>query len=56
MMAQLKLMEISSVIKMGDFIKRSHFLKVAEEVCSETFSQWIREAESSYRNLMKSPK
>jgi len=41
---------------MGDFIKRSNFLKVAKEVCSETFLQRIRESESSYENLMKSPK
>ncbi len=26
-----------------------------EEVCSEMFLQQIREAESSYKNLMKSP-
>ncbi len=28
---------------------------VDEEVCSEMFLQQIREAESSYKNLMKSP-
>jgi hypothetical protein len=29
---------------------------VAEEVCSETFLGQIREAESSYETLIKSPK
>ncbi len=36
-------------------IKGVIFERVAEEVCSETFLQRIREAESSYKNLMKSP-
>ncbi len=39
---------------MGDFDNSSHFERAAEEVCSETFLQRIREAESSYKNLMKS--
>jgi len=30
--------------------------RMAQGVCSETFLQWAREAESSYENLRKSPK
>jgi hypothetical protein len=41
---------------MGVLIKGVIFERVAREVCSETFLEWIREAESSYKNLMKSPK
>jgi hypothetical protein len=36
-MVKLKLNEIRSVIKMGDFNKRSPFERVVAEVCSETF-------------------
>jgi hypothetical protein len=41
---------------MGDFNKKGLLERVAKEVCSDTFLQRIREAESSYKNLMKSPK
>jgi hypothetical protein len=37
MMVKLKPNEIRSIIKMGDFDKRSHVEMVAQEVCSEMF-------------------
>ncbi len=37
MMVKLKVNEIRSVIKMGDFNVRSRIERVAREVCSETF-------------------
>jgi hypothetical protein len=40
---------------MGDFNKRSCFERMAQNICSETFLQWAREAESSYENFIKSP-
>ncbi len=50
-MASLKVNEIRSVIKMGILIKRHCFERVAEEVWAETFLQWIKEAESFYKNF-----
>jgi hypothetical protein len=41
---------------MGFLLKGIVLERVAEDVCSETFLPQIREAESSYENLMKSPK
>ncbi len=49
-------MKLGALLKWGILIKRVVFERVAEEVCSETFSQWIREADSSYETLTKSPK
>jgi len=37
MRVKLKLNEIRSIIKMGDFNKRSRVKRVAQEVCSEMF-------------------
>jgi hypothetical protein len=49
-------MKLGVSLKWGNLIKGVIFERVVEEVYSETFLQWIREAESSYKNLMKSPK
>jgi hypothetical protein len=48
-------MKLGALLKWVFIIKGVIFERVAEEVCSETFLQRIREAESSYKNLMKSP-
>jgi hypothetical protein len=48
-------MKLGALIKWGILIKGVGFAKAAEEVCSETFLQRIREAESFHKNLMKSP-
>ncbi len=50
-------MKLGALLKWGILIKEvSFFEMVAEEICNEMFIQWIREAESSYENLMKLPK
>jgi len=49
-------MKLGALLKWGILIKGSHFERMAQGVCSETFLQWAREAESSYENLRKSPK
>jgi hypothetical protein len=49
-------MKLGASFKLGILIKGVIFERVAEEVYGETFLQRIREAESSYENLMKSPK
>jgi hypothetical protein len=49
-------MKLGALFKWGILIKGVAFGKVAKEVCSETFLQQLWEAESSYKNLSKSPK
>jgi hypothetical protein len=49
-------MKFGGLLKWGILIKGVAFERVAEEVCSQTFLQWRTEAESSYENLMNSPK
>ncbi len=44
-------MKLGALIRWGILIKGVGFAKAAEEVCSETFLQRIREAESFYKNV-----
>jgi hypothetical protein len=50
-------MKLGALLKWGHFNKREKFRKGGPgSLYSETFYYWIREAEGSYENLMKSPK
>ncbi len=49
-------MKLGALLKWGILIKVIAFERVAEEVYSEMFLLQIREAEYSYKKLMKSPK
>ncbi len=49
-------MKLGALLKWGILIKGVGCDRVAEEIWSGTFLQWIRKEESSSKNLMKSPK
>jgi hypothetical protein len=49
-------MKLGALLKWGILIKGVGCDRVAEEVWSGTFLQRIREEESSYENLVNSPK